>query len=265
MSEDDNFQERFGGIQRLYGKQASEILKNLHVCVVGLGGVGSWAVEALARTGIGQITMIDYDTVSIGNINRQLPALGETVGEKKFSVLEKRVNSINPNCICHTIDDFLTSENLTDYLSTERAYDYVIDAIDSITFKAEMIYYCKRNKIPIITTGGAGGLTDPTMVQVKDLSRTINDPLAAKVRSRLRSEHGFTRTPKRYFRVECVFSTQLPVYPKPDGSVSHEKPGIHGISLDCSMGYGSASFVTATFGNVAVARLISKTLKKRLA
>ena len=264
MSVDDDFQQRFGGIQRLYGKQASKILQDLHVCVVGLGGVGSWAVEALARTGIGQITMIDYDTVSIGNINRQLPALGETVGEKKSAVLEQRVKSINPSCECHTIDDFLTSENIANYLSADRAYDYVIDAIDSITFKAEMIYYCKRNKIPIIATGGAGGLTDPTMVQVKDLSRTINDPLVAKVRSRLRSEHGFTRTANRYFKVDCVFSTQQPVYPKPDGSVSHEKPGIHGISLDCSMGYGSASFVTATFGNVAVARLITKTLKKRL-
>ncbi len=265
MSVDDDSQQRFGGIQRLYGKQANELLQNLHVCVVGLGGVGSWAVEALARTGIGQITMIDYDTVSTGNINRQLPALSETVGEKKFAVLEQRVNGINPSCICHTIDDFLTSENLTDYLSAKRGYDYIIDAIDSITFKAEMIYYCKRNKIPIIATGGAGGLTDPTMVQVKDLSRTINDPLAAKVRSRLRSEHGFTRTPKRYFGVECVFSSQQPVYPKPDGSVSHEKPGVHGISLDCSMGYGAATFVTATFGNVAVARLITKILKKRLA
>jgi tRNA A37 threonylcarbamoyladenosine dehydratase len=209
--------------------------------------------------------MIDYDTVSIGNINRQLPALSETVGEKKFAVLKQRVNSINPGCRCHCIDDFLTSENLTTYLSTERGYDYVIDAIDSISFKAEMIFYCKRNKIPIITTGGAGGLTDPTMVQVKDLSRTINDPLASNVRSRLRSKHGFTRTPKRNFGIECVFSTQNPVYPKPDGSVSHEKPGIHGVSLDCSMGYGSATFVTATFGNVAVARLITKILKKRLA
>ena len=121
MSMDDDFQQRFGGIQRLYGKQASEILQNLHVCVVGLGGVGSWAVEALARTGIGRITMIDYDTVSIGNINRQLPALDETVGQKKFAVLEQRVNSINPSCICHTIDDFLTSENLSNYLSTEQA------------------------------------------------------------------------------------------------------------------------------------------------
>jgi tRNA A37 threonylcarbamoyladenosine dehydratase len=262
MTSNTKFQERFGGIQRLYGKEASEIIQRMHVCVVGLGGVGSWAVESLARTGIGQITMIDYDTVSPGNINRQLPALGDTVGEKKFSVLAKRINGINPDCKSNAIDDFLTVDNLNDYLSPERGYHYIIDAIDSIKFKAEMIYHCKRNKIPIITTGGAGGLSDPAMVQIKDLTRTYNDPLAAKVRSRLRGEYGFTRTPKRYFGVECVFSSQQPVYPKPDGTVSHEKPGIHGISLDCTLGYGSAAFVTATFGNLAVARVITKTLKK---
>lgn len=264
MTSSKDYQQRFGGIERLYGRQASEIIRKMHVCVVGLGGVGSWAVESLARTGIGQITLIDYDTVSIGNINRQLPALGDTVGEKKFSVLQKRVQGINPDCMVQIIDDFLTSENLGDYLSPDRGYHYVIDAIDSIKFKAEMIYYCKRNKIPIITTGGAGGLTDPAKVQVKDLTRTFNDPLAAKVRSRLRTDFGFTRTPKRYFGIECVFSSQQPVYPRPDGTVSHEKPGIHGISLDCSLGYGSASFVTATFGNLAAARVISKTLKKAL-
>lgn len=264
MTTDIDFQSRFGGIQRLYGKQASDIIQSMHVCVVGLGGVGSWAVEALARTGIGEISLIDYDTVSLGNINRQLPALDDTLGEKKFSVLEKRIKGINPGCKSNCIDDFLTVENMGDYLSTAREFHYVIDAIDSIKFKAEMIYHCKRNKIPIITTGGAGGLTDPAMVQVKDLTRAFNDPLAAKVRSRLRSEFGFTRTPKRYFGVECVFSSQQPVYPRSDGTVSHQKPGIHGISLDCTLGYGSASFVTATFGNLAVARVISKTLNKTL-
>ena len=116
--------------------------------------------------------------------------------------------------------------------------------------------------IPIITTGGAGGLTDPVAIQISDLSRTYNDPLAAKVRSQLRNEHNFPRNSKRSFRIECVFSGQQPVYPKSDGTVSHEKPGIHGISLDCSMGYGSATTVTATFGNVAASRVINKTLQK---
>ena len=259
-----DFDERFGGIQRLYGLDAAEIIKNLHICIIGLGGVGSWAVESLARTGVGKLTLIDYDTVSKSNINRQLPALDRTVNEKKSSVLITRISGINPNCTYHVIDDFLTVNNMAEYLSPNHNYDYVIDAIDSIKFKAAMIYHCRRNKIPIITTGGAGGLTDPTTIQIKDLSRTVNDPLAAKVRSRLRNDYGFTRNTKRNFRVDCVFSTQQPVYPKPDGTTSHEKPGIHGISLDCTMGYGSASFVTATFGNIAAAKVIEKSLKKAL-
>lgn len=262
MTINKDFTERFGGIQRLYGLTAAEVIRHMHVCIVGLGGVGSWAVEALARTGVGQLTLIDFDTVSKGNINRQLPALDTTIDEKKSAVLQQRIVGINPHCKSNIIDDFLTVENIRDYLSPERKYDYVIDAIDSIKFKSTMIYHCRRNKIPIITTGGAGGLTDPLAIQVKDLSRTYNDPLAAKVRARLRSDFHFPRNTKRSFRIECVFSSQQPVYPKEDGSVSHAKPGIHGISLDCSMGYGSASTVTATFGNVAASRAIIKTLEK---
>lgn len=147
----------------------------------------------------------------------------------------------------------------------EGGYDYVVDALDSIKFKSNMIAYCKRNKISIIATGGAGGLTDPSMIHVADLSKTFNDPLAAKVRSRLRGEFNFSRNPKRSFGVECIFSSQQQVYPKDDGSVSHEKPGIHGVSLDCRFGYGSATFVTASFGFMAASRVINKTLKKRLA
>lgn len=262
MSKDEDFAARFGGIQRLYGFAATDIIQKMHVCIIGLGGVGSWAVEALARTGVGQLTLIDYDTVSTSNINRQLVALDDTAGEKKSAVLKQRVAGINPHCDCRIIDDFLTTQNLNELLSVDQRYDYVIDAIDSIKFKSAMIYHCRRNKIPIVTTGGAGGLTDPLAVQVNDLSRTYNDPLAAKVRSQLRSEYNFPRNAKRSFRVECVFSGQQPMYPKPDGTVSHEKPGIHGISLDCSLGYGSVTSVTATFGNVAASRVINKTLQK---
>jgi len=127
-----------------------------------------------------------------------------------------------------------------------------------------MIYFCKRNKIPIITTGGAGGLTDPTMIQIKDLSRTYNDALAARVRKQLRDDYNFSKNAKRYFGIECVFSSQQPVYPKEDGSVSHEKPGIHGVNLDCSFGYGASVNVTATFGFVAASRVIQKIIKKQL-
>ncbi len=254
---------RFGGIARLYGKQGAATLAASHVCVVGLGGVGSWAVEALARSAIGEITLIDYDTVSEGNINRQLPALTETLGEKKHAVLAQRIHGINPRCRVNIVDDFLTLDNLRELISPERGYAHVIDAIDSIKFKAALIYCCKRNRIPVVTTGAAGGLTDPLMIKVKDLNRTWNDPLAAKVRKALRDDYGFTRNPKRYFGVECVFSSQQQVYPRDDGSVGHEKPGIHGVHLDCRFGYGAATQVTGTFGFVAVSRVIRKLLRNK--
>jgi tRNA A37 threonylcarbamoyladenosine dehydratase len=260
----NEFDVRFDGISRLFGKAAVPHIRAMHVCVTGLGGVGSWAVEALARTGIGRLTLIDYDKICLSNMNRQLHALSGTVGEKKHAVMRERVTHINPQCDCRVIDDYINMENYRDYLSPDQGYDYVIDAIDSIKFKAAIIYCCKRNRIPVITTGGAGGLNDPTMIKVKDLSRTYNDPLAARVRSSLRNDYGFSKNPKRYFGVECVFSGQQQLYPRADGSVGHEKPGIHGVNLDCRFGYGSASYVTATFGFVAVSRVINKYLKNKL-
>lgn len=259
-----DYDQRFAAIQRLYGERAYALLPQLHFCVVGIGGVGSWAVEALARSGVGRITLIDYDVVALSNINRQLQARSDSVGQKKIQVMAERIAQINPDCDIRLIDDFITADNLATHLDKAHGYDYVIDAIDSIKFKAAMIYYCKRNKIPIITTGGAGGLTDPTLIQIKDLSRTYNDALAAKVRATLRDSHNFPRNTQRYFGVECVFSSQQPVYPKADGTVSHEKPGIHGVHLDCRFGYGSISFVTAAFGMTAAGRALNKTLKKRL-
>lgn len=256
-----SYEQRFSALRRLYGDTSYFHLATIHICIVGIGGVGSWVVEALARSGIGQITLIDYDEVAESNINRQLPALSSTLGEKKCSVMQQRIKDINPDCKVDVIDDFLTTENLQDYLS--REYDAVIDAIDSIKFKAAMIYYCKRNKIPIVTTGGAGGLSDPTQIKVADLAKTYNDPLAAKVRSRLREDYNFTRNTKRSFGVECVFSSQQQLYPKKDGTVSHEKPGVHGVSLDCQFGYGTSSMITASFGFFAASRAISKVLKNK--
>ncbi len=261
MSSTD-YDVRFGGIQRLYGSAAQQIVREMHIFVAGVGGVGSWAVEALARTGVGKLTFIDGDTVDVGNSNRQLHTLTSTFDQPKVAVMAERVRQINPDCQVNAIHQYLNMENMVGHL--EGGYDYVIDALDSIQFKSTMIAWCKRNKVPIIATGGAGGLTDPTLIQVADLSKTFNDPLAAKVRSRLRSDFNFTRNAKRNFGVECVFSSQQQVYPKEDGTVSHEKPGIHGVSLDCRFGYGSATFVTASFGFMAASRAINKTLKKRL-
>ncbi|MDH5547476.1 MAG: tRNA cyclic N6-threonylcarbamoyladenosine(37) synthase TcdA [Gammaproteobacteria bacterium] len=265
MSADEQqYLKLFDGIRRLYGNEKFALLRELHICVIGVGGVGSWVVEALARTAIGRLTIIDNDTVSLSNMNRQLHTLQSTVDRSKVEVMQARVLEINPWCEVNVIDDFLTMKTLPDYLDPGRGYDYVIDAIDSIKFKSAMIAHCKRNKIPMIMTGGAGGLTDPTLIQIADLTKTFNDPLAAKVRSQLRSDYGFTRNPKRRFGVECVFSSQQQVYPKDDGSVSHEKPGIHGVSLDCRFGYGSASFVTGSFAYFAAARAIEKALERRL-
>jgi tRNA A37 threonylcarbamoyladenosine dehydratase len=263
----DDYRQRFGGIERLYGIQAVDWIRGMRVCVIGLGGVGSWVVEALARSGVGQLLLIDYDDIAASNINRQVHALDSHLGQKKTAVLKQRIADINPHCQVQVIDDFITDRNLFEYLPADSGIDYVVDAIDSIKFKAALIYYCKRNKIPIITTGAAGGLTDPTTIMIKDLTRTYNDPLAAKVRAQLRAQHGYTRNPKRYFGVECVFSAQQQVYPRKDGSIGHQKPGIHGVHLDCTMGYGSASFVTGTIGFVAVSRVLDKYLlrcKRRL-
>lgn len=249
----------FAALPRVYGNQACDQLAQMRVCVVGMGGVGSWAVEALARTGVGHLTMIDHDDVTVSNINRQLHALNTTVGEPKVELMQERVRNINANCDINAIDDFLAETNLPDYLNQQ--FDVVIDAIDSIRFKAATINFCKRNSIPLITTGGAGGRTDPLAISVADLSRTWNDALAAKVRKRLRSDFGYSRNPKHRFGVECVFSSEQPVYPDNQGGITHARPGVPGASLDCDQGYGSVSMVTGTFGFVAASRAIKLALK----
>ncbi|HHH46628.1 MAG TPA: tRNA cyclic N6-threonylcarbamoyladenosine(37) synthase TcdA [Thiotrichales bacterium] len=256
----DRVSPRFAALARLHGADAPALLAEMHVCVVGVGGVGSWALEALARTGIGELTFIDGDRICETNVNRQLHALTDTIGRPKVEVMAERVLGIHPECRIHPVQDYLTVRNLDALIG--RGFDYVIDAIDSISFKAALVHYCRRRKLPVVMTGGAGGLTDPTRIGVADLTRTWNDPLAAKVRAMLRSRYGYSRNPKRRFGIECVFSTEQPRYPRPDGTVGHEKPGIHGVSLDCRFGYGSTAPVTATFGMIAASRAINRGLER---
>ncbi len=256
-----DYNNRFGGISRLYGQQAFNIIQQAHVCVIGIGGVGSWAVESLARTGVGELTLIDHDDIAESNINRQVHSLSDTIDDSKVTAMANRIQQINPDCKVNIIDDFISETNCQKYLQND--FDYVIDAIDSIKFKCAIIYYCKRNKIPVITTGGAGGLTDPTMINVSDLAKTWNDPLAAKVRSQLRYQYGYTKNPKRSFGIKCVYSTQQQRYPNADGSVDYAKPGVKGVHLDCAMGFGSATQVTATFGFVAAAKAIDSIIEKK--
>ncbi|RDF12034.1 tRNA cyclic N6-threonylcarbamoyladenosine(37) synthase TcdA [Haemophilus paraphrohaemolyticus] len=253
MSRVDNYEQRFGGIGRLYTPEGLSKLRQAHVCVIGIGGVGSWAVEALARTGIGKITMIDMDDICVTNINRQIHAMTGTVAQLKTESMKERVERINPECVVEIIDDFISPENIPEYLN--RGYDYVIDAIDSVKTKAALIAYCKRNKIKLITTGGAGGQTDPRQIQIADLSRTIQDPLASKVRSLLRKEYNFSQNPKRKFGVDCVFSTQPLIFPKMGEGCEIS------ATMNCANGFGAVTMVTATFGFFAVSRVVDKLLK----
>jgi tRNA A37 threonylcarbamoyladenosine dehydratase len=256
-----DYEEKFGSLKRVYGESMVEMLRGLHVCVVGVGGVGSWSAESLVRSGVGNLTLVDGDTVSRSNTNRQIHALESTVGQSKVDVMKARLLDINPACQVNVIKQYIDDDNDLDIL--ERGYDCVIDAIDSFKTKAQIIYCCRRNKIPIVTTGGAGGLTDPTQIQISDLSSTWNDPLAAKVRSELRYRHGFTRNKKYSFGVPCVYSTEQQRYPDKDGKVGYAKPGVSGLSLDCSYGYGSSVMVTASFGLTAAAVAIERVARKR--
>lgn len=256
----DDYQARFGGIQRLYGSDGAEAIRRAHFCVIGIGGVGSWAAEALARSGVGRISLIDHDDIALSNMNRQLHTTDESLDRSKVEVMAERIRAINPGCDVSAIDDLLSENNLVRYM--EPGYDYVIDCIDSIRHKAALINYCSRHKIPIITTGGAGGISDPTRLQIADLSRTTNDPLAAKVRHTLRTKYGFTRNPKRKFGVDCVFSDEQSVYPKSDGSVCQRKPGVAGAKLDCNLGYGAATFITGTAGFIAAGRALQKIVER---
>ena len=257
-------EERFGSLARLYGAEELQKIQQAHICVVGIGGVGSWVAEALARSGVGRLTLIDGDDISRSNMNRQCHTLESTIGKMKTRVMKQRVLDINPECQVQTVEQYLGDDNVFDLLlpGMSQPFDCVIDAIDRIKHKALIIYFCKRNKLPVVTTGGAGGLLDPSQIEVKDLSRTWNDPLASSVRLALRQVHNFTRNPKRSFGVPCVYSTEQQRYPDKDGNVGYQKPGVAGLSLDCNFGYGSSVMVTGSFGFVAAAKAIELILKK---
>lgn len=258
--------ERFAGIDRLYGAGAAECFAHAHVCVVGIGGVGSWAVEALARSGVGELTLIDADDVCVSNTNRQLHALDGEYGKAKVEVMAQRARAINPAIKVHAVADFLTSSNLWELLGRDglRPFDTVLDACDALKVKVEMIAFCKRRKIPIVVSGSAGGRIDPTLVTSRDLSKTEHDAMLAIVRQKLRDDYGWTRNPKRYFGVQAVFSRENANYPQADGTVCKTRiSGEGALKLDCSGGLGAATHVTGTFAFVAVSRVLAKLLKAK--
>lgn len=257
----ESYLQRFSGLSRIYGLDALPHLQQAHFCIVGIGGVGSWAAEAAARSGIGHITLIDHDDIEPSNTNRQLHTLESTLGLSKVAALADRMLDINPECSCTAIDNLVTRANLENF--DFRQYSYVIDAIDHVQQKMSLIHYLRRNKIPFVSTGGAGGLTDPSKIEINDLTRTYNDPLLAKVRSKLRHQLDYSRNPKRRYGIDCVFSTQQPVYPAEDGCISYAKPGTENqTTLDCETGLGSFVGVTACFGMTALSHAIRKYLRK---
>jgi tRNA A37 threonylcarbamoyladenosine dehydratase len=254
LEDEVDFARRFGGIARLYGEPALERFRAAHVCVVGVGGVGSWVVEALARSAVGQLTLIDLDNVAESNVNRQIQALSSTIGMPKIDALKRRIAEINPFCQVNLVEDFIDPDNLDSMIGVDR-YDYVIDAIDSVKPKAALVAYCREHGIPLVTIGGAGGQLDPTKVEVRDLARTEQEPLLKKVRKILRARYGFAKGEKNKYHVDAVFSMEPLRYPDSGDACEVDANSVTG--LNCA-GFGSSMVVTATFGMVAAGHVLRK-------
>ncbi|CAB1209651.1 tRNA threonylcarbamoyladenosine dehydratase [Acinetobacter bouvetii] len=250
LPEDDEYERRFAGVEKIYGDEAFRQYEHSHVMVIGIGGVGSWAVEALARTGIGELTLVDMDVVAASNINRQLPAMSSTLGREKIEVMAERCQSINPRMKINVVDDYLTPENVKKLL--ENAPDVVLDCIDDVKAKLALMLHCRFNKLPLIVSGGAGGKLDPLKIRVADLSKTEQDPMLAKLRSQLRAK-GICKKPKEKFGITCVYSIDNPF----SGAEVCASAG-----LRCG-GYGSAVVVTSSFAMVAVAEVLKKLALKK--
>lgn len=244
---------RFGGIARLYGSRVLTALAGARACVVGVGGVGSWAAEALARSGVGRLRLIDLDHVAESNINRQIHALEPTLGQAKVLAMRERIAAIDPNTRVETVEDFLTADNAAALID---GCDVVIDAIDNVRAKTALVLACRDAGVALIVCGGAGGKADPTRIRVDDLTRTEQDPLLAKLRKRLRAEHGFPRDPRRRFGISAVYSDEPLELPD---TVCEAGP----MGLACA-GYGSSMVVTASFGLFAASQALEVLAKAAL-
>ncbi|HXJ58800.1 MAG TPA: tRNA threonylcarbamoyladenosine dehydratase [Verrucomicrobiae bacterium] len=249
---------RFGGVQRLFGAAGLARLQRAHVCVIGLGGVGSWSVEALARSGVGHLTLVDLDDICVSNVNRQLHAVEGEFGRPKVDAMARRVQAIHPACVVRLVHAFFTASTAKELLSAR--FDYALDAIDNPANKALLISLCRQSGIPIMVAGAAGGRQSAASLRITDLAFATHDGLLREVRSRLRKEHGFPRG-EQAFGVDCVFSTEPAVFPASDDTVCDQPetpPRGEGTSLrlDCESGYGTASFVTGAFGLAAAGQIV---------
>lgn len=255
MKTDPAGSARFGGVDRLFSTAGRQRLHQARVAVIGLGGVGSWAAEALARSGVGALTLVDLDDVCVTNINRQVQALEDTVGRPKVDVMADRIRLIHPQCDVMPRQEFFTAGTAEALLA--GGFQYVVDAIDDVANKCLLIALCRARRIPLVVCGGAGGKRDGTAVRVDDLARTSHDRLLQQVRARLRREHGFSKGDQD-FGVAAVFSAERAVFPGADGSVCAEREPGSDLRLNCDSGFGTAAFVTGAFGFAAAGYVVRR-------
>lgn len=258
QTKEEVYAQRFGGIKRLYGEAGLMKIQAAKVLVIGIGGVGSWVAESLARTGVGAIDLMDLDDICITNINRQIHALTNSVGNMKTYEMKQRILQINPYCEVNEIEDFLDQANISEYIKTslDDKYDFVVDAIDNLSVKTALLAYCKRYKVKVISVGAAGGKKDPSKIQIADLSEAYQDPLLAKVRQQLRKIHHFPSADdkKSKFKIPVVFSSEAITMPKVEG-------GCGVANMNCNNGFGALCMVTASFGLLASSYVIEKIVK----
>lgn len=252
----EDYLQRFGGLGRLYGTAALPRLQAAHVCVVGVGGVGSWVVEGLARSGIGAITLIDLDDVCLTNVNRQLPATDGNIGRPKVAALAERVKSINPACAVTTVSEYFTPKTVEQLLAAR--FSWVVDCIDSMSNKALLIAECTKRGQPVVTVGGAGGKRDATRIRIDDLGGAHGDDLLKLVRRKLRRDHGFAKGEGNHYGIPCVSSQENPVYPWANGTCSKEPEEGTNLRLDCASGFGTAVFITGAFGFAAAGEVVRR-------
>jgi tRNA A37 threonylcarbamoyladenosine dehydratase len=248
----EGYRQRFGGIGRLFGTAAMETLAGATVVVVGVGGVGSWTVEGLIRSGVGRIVMIDGDDVCVTNTNRQLPALSGTVGRPKTAVLAERMRLINPEAVLEERVEFLGAGNVAQLLP--GGIDFVIDAVDHTGVKALMIAHCGALRVPVLTVGGAGGKVDASAVRCADLAQAQGDPLLRMVRRELRRTHGFAGGHDGPMGIPCVYSAE--VQRRPMEECGGEGGG--SLRMDCASGWGAGVFVTGVFGLAAAGEVVRR-------
>lgn len=259
MENTNDYYARFGGIGRLFGVKGLEKIKGSKVMVIGIGGVGSWVAESLARTGLGHMTLVDLDDVCVTNINRQVHAVSTTVGQFKVDVMKTRVRDINPYCEVDTKQCFFNPKNLENIF--DRSYDFVIDACDDFTNKCYLIDHCRKKNIPLVVMGGAGGKVDPGQIKVTDMATSANDRLLARLRKKLRQDFSFPLEEEGDFGVWAVWSHERAVYPTADGCLTYKPPGF-AKNMDCEEGFGSASFVTGAFAFAATSLVLRELTKE---